>query len=118
LVPDEEKGYYPMQNWLKLTGAIQRHGAQPNIQLFHCGDATEPRFIDGLNPIGPMGYTREDGVGVEAMDEELMDMVANDFAEAAWHAKYCNFPMVMLHGAHGWLLAQFFSKLTNQRTDE
>ena len=118
LVPDEEMGYYPMQNWLKLTGAIQRHGAQPNIQLFHCGEATDPIFIDGKNPIGPMGYTRDDGVVVEAMDEDLMEMVANDFAEAAWYAKFCNFPMVMLHGAHGWLLAQFFSTLTNKRTDK
>ncbi|MDR2655399.1 MAG: NAD(P)/FAD-dependent oxidoreductase [Oscillospiraceae bacterium] len=118
LVPDEEKGWYPTQNWLKLTGAIQRHGAQPNIQLFHCGDATDPIFIDGKNPIGPMGYTREDGVVVEAMDEDMMEMVANDFAEAAWYAQFSNFPMVMLHGAHGWLLAQFFSKLTNQRKDK
>ena len=118
LVPDEENGWYPTKNWLKLTGAIQRHGAQPNIQLFHCGEATEPKFIDGLNPIGPMGYVRENGVVVEAMDEEMMEMVANDFAEAAWYAKFSNFPMVMLHGAHGWLLAQFFSKLTNRRTDK
>lgn len=118
LVPDLERGLYPTQAWLKLTGAIQRHGAQPNIQLFHCGDATYPQFIDGKNPIGPMAYTREDGVEVEAMDEDMMESVANDFAEAAWYAKYANFPMVMLHGAHGWLLAQFFSKLTNKRTDK
>jgi 2,4-dienoyl-CoA reductase-like NADH-dependent reductase (Old Yellow Enzyme family)/NADPH-dependent 2,4-dienoyl-CoA reductase/sulfur reductase-like enzyme len=118
LVPDKERGLYPTSSWLKLTGAIQRHGAQPNIQLFHCGEATFPQFIDGKNPIGPVGYTRDDGVVIEAMDEEMMEQVADDFAEAAWYAKYANFPMVMLHGAHGWLLAQFFSKLTNKRTDK
>jgi len=118
LVPDDENHWFPTMSWLKLTDAIRRHGAHPNIQLFHCGEATYPKWIDGLNPIGPMGYTREDGVTVEAMDEEMMEMVANDFAEAAWYAQYSNFPMVMLHGAHGWLLAQFFSKLTNKRKDK
>jgi 2,4-dienoyl-CoA reductase-like NADH-dependent reductase (Old Yellow Enzyme family)/thioredoxin reductase len=118
LVPDEERHLSPTPDWLKLTGAIQRHGAQPNIQLFHCGEATFPEFIDGLNPIGPMGYVRDDGVTIEAMDEDMMERVADDFAEAAWYAKFANFPMVMVHGAHGWLLAQFFSKLTNRRTDK
>ncbi|MGY3749403.1 oxidoreductase [Vagococcus acidifermentans] len=118
LVPDEERLIYPAQAWLKLTDSIIRHGAIPNIQLFHAGEATEPKWIHGQNPIGPTGYTRDDGVTVEEMDEEMMNTVADEFAEAAFQAKFANFPMVMLHGAHGWLLAQFFSKLTNKRTDK
>jgi 2,4-dienoyl-CoA reductase-like NADH-dependent reductase (Old Yellow Enzyme family)/thioredoxin reductase len=118
LVPDDERHLDPTPDWLKLTGAIQRHGAHPNIQLFHCGDATFPEFIDGKNPMGPMAYRREDGVDIDAMDEDMMEQVADDFATAAWYARFANFPMVMVHGAHGWLLAQFFSKLTNQRKDK
>lgn len=118
LVPDFEKHIYPTSGWLKLTDAIIRHGAIPSVQLFHAGASTEPMWINGLNPIGPTGYVKENGTVVEEMDEDMMNVVADEFAEAAWYAKYANFPMIQLHGAHGWLLAQFLSPLTNKRKDK
>ena len=118
LVPDENRLIYPAQAWLKLTDAILRHGAIPNIQLFHAGANTSPKWIGGKNPIGPDSFVNEFGAQVEAMDEDMMNEVADEFAEAAWWAKYANFPMVQLHGAHGWLLAQFLSPLTNHRKDK
>lgn len=54
----------------------------------------------------------------EDMTEEMMHLVAEDFANAALAAKNNGFGMVQVHGAHGWLLGQFQSGATNWRKDE
>ncbi|MBP1042253.1 FAD-dependent oxidoreductase [Vagococcus sp. BWB3-3] len=118
LVPDFERLIFPTQGWLKVTDGIKRHGAVPSIQLFHSGDTSEPVFIGGQAPIGPSGFTKENGTLVKEMTEEDMIRVAEEFAEAAWQAKYAGFEKVMIHGAHGWLLAQFLSSATNFRKDK
>ena len=102
----------------KITEAIWRHGAVPSIQLHHAGDVTDPELIGGKDPWGPNDWTRPDGVHVRALDEENMQMIADDFAEAALAAKNIGFGMAMVHGAHGWLLGQFQSGATNWRKDK
>ena len=67
--------------------------------------------------MGPMGYTREDGMKVYAMDEKMMSMVAEHFVTAAKFMKEAGFDGVMIHAGHGWLIHQFLSPLTNHRTD-
>ena len=52
------------------------------------------------------------------MTKEMMERVADNYAEASWNCKALGFDMVMLHGGHGWLLSQFLSPRTNRRTDE
>ncbi|GCF92203.1 NADH oxidase [Enterococcus florum] len=118
LVPDFERAIFPTSGWLKVTDAIKRHGAVPSIQIFHGGDTSEPIFTRGHQPIGPNGFTKENGTVVRQMNEEDMRRVADEFAETAWYAKYSGFQKIMIHGAHGWLLAQFLSPATNHRTDE
>lgn len=108
-----------MESLAVLTEAIKVHGAIASIQLNHSGNANHPSTIkDGKNPIGPTGFTRKDGVVVEEMDEEMMMEVAHNYANAVVAAKNFGFDMVMLHGGHGWLLAQFLSPLTNKRKDK
>lgn len=102
----------------KVAEAIARHGAVPSVQIHHAGDVTFPACIGGKNPIGPNSYVRKDGVQVDGMDEDMMHMVAEEFAEAALAAKNIGFGMVQVHGAHGWLLAQFMSGATNWRKDK
>jgi len=102
----------------KITEAIRRHGAVPSIQLHHAGDVTFPALIGGNDPWGPNDWTRPDGVHVRALDEENMRVIADDFANAALAAKNIGFGMVMIHGAHGWLLGQFQSGATNWRKDK
>jgi len=102
-----------------LTEAIKAHGAVASIQLNHVGAINHPSTIAGnLNPIGPSAFMRPDGVQVDGMSIEMMEHVAENFAETAWNCKAYGFDMVMLHGGHGWLLGQFVSPLTNHRTDE
>jgi len=104
--------------YTKEAAFIARHGAVPSVQLFHGGDTTSPEFINGLDPHGPCDYVREDGVHVRAFNKEEMDQVCKDYARAASLMKVCGFKMIMIHGGHGWLLAQFLSPTTNKRADE
>jgi 2,4-dienoyl-CoA reductase-like NADH-dependent reductase (Old Yellow Enzyme family)/thioredoxin reductase len=106
------------QRFVKLTNAIARHGAIPSIQIFHSGDLSSPQFIGGQDPIGPYGYTRDDGVNIREMDKEKIKKIVKEFEDTAAMLKFCGFQMIQIHGAHGWLLAQFLSHATNKRTDE
>ncbi|MDR2403003.1 MAG: FAD-dependent oxidoreductase [Spirochaetaceae bacterium] len=117
IVHDEVYGD-PGPQLSKITEALRRHGAVPSVQIHHAGDVTFPTLIGGDDPWGPNEYTREDGVHVQAMTEDMMFAVAGDFANAALAAKNIGFGMVMIHGAHGWLLGQFQSGATNWRQDK
>ena len=117
LISDPERGN-PGLKLAKITEAISRHGAVPSIQLGHAGNMTWPIFLGGQDPLGPCELTRPDGVHVREMDEDTMHIIAEDFAASAAAAKAAGFGMVMIHGAHGWLLGQFQSGATNWRKDK
>lgn len=106
------------QSFVKLANAISRHGAVPSIQIFHSGAQSNPAVIGGKNPVGPIGYTRPDGVVVEQMSKAVIQKTVQDFADTAGYLKHVGFGMIQIHGAHGWLLSQFLSGATNSRTDE
>jgi 2,4-dienoyl-CoA reductase-like NADH-dependent reductase (Old Yellow Enzyme family)/NADPH-dependent 2,4-dienoyl-CoA reductase/sulfur reductase-like enzyme len=101
----------------KVVDNIKDHGAKALIELCHCGESK--LFVPGLkNPIGPMGYVREDDVEVHAMDKAMMQSVCDNFVTSAFFMKAAGFDGVMIHAGHGWLLHQFLSLRTNSRTDE
>ena len=97
--------------------AIKVHGAVASIQLYHPGLYTVRHASTDPNPIGPMGFTRRDGVDVIAMDEEKIAETVEAYGNAAAFVKRAGFDMCQVHGGHGWLPSQFLSSLTNQRTD-
>ena len=107
----------PAFEFLKNAAAIiKAHGAVSMIELSHCGESK--LVLPGLkNPIGPMGYTREDSVQVLAMDESMMTSVCESFVTCARFMKVAGFDGAVLHAGHGWLLHQFLSPRTNRRTD-
>lgn len=115
----KDMSVFHMESILTLTEAIRAHGAVASIQLNHAGAMNHPDQIAGRNnPIGPSSYVRDDGIRVEGMSEQMMEDVADNWAETALNCKKLGFQMVNLHGAHGWLLNQFISPLTNRRDDE
>lgn len=104
-----------------LAENIEEQGAVPAIQIEHCG---RQKFL-GTQPIkapSAIPWPRLwDQYGVQAVTqvltiEEIQDIV-HAFGDAAWRAKTAGFKLVEIHGAHGYLLTNFFSPTTNHRTD-
>lgn len=94
---------------------IRQRGAKAEFELCHVGQYAKVK--PGDYAIGPIGFIREDGTEVRAMDETMMNEVADAFAKGALDAKEYGFDMVMLHFGHGWLPTQFLSPHFNKRTD-
>jgi 2,4-dienoyl-CoA reductase-like NADH-dependent reductase (Old Yellow Enzyme family) len=118
--------------WQRITSFVHRHGAaQPKIgaQLAHAGRKAStywpfsgqrgsvPESDGGWATVGP-SPTAFDGYAEPAgMSGEQIQGVIRDFAAAAVRAVDAGFDTLELHGAHGYLLHQFQSPLTNARTD-
>jgi len=97
---------------------VHNYGALASIELGHPGQGLQfPQGVKGRT-YGPIGYVREDGAEVAALKGGLMDMVCEQFARTAERVKHLGFDGVVIHSAHGCLLAQFLSARTNKRTDE
>lgn len=122
--------------YLEELSIIHQYGAKASVELHHAG------YFAGLMKshkptIGPttqkidldefQGYAgimpperKHKHLEVEAvgMDEAMMQKVIDDFVSSAVTAKEIGFDMIMLHFAHGWLIAQFMSPFFNHRKDE
>jgi 2,4-dienoyl-CoA reductase-like NADH-dependent reductase (Old Yellow Enzyme family)/thioredoxin reductase len=112
-----DAGEYELGRLGEFVIAIKAYGAVPSVQLNHHGQQVRPDRNDGRSPIGPMGFIREDGVKVLAMDEDMIEEAIEAYANAALFCKHAGFDMIQVHGAHGWLIAQFLSPYNNRRTD-
>ena len=106
---------------------IKRHGAVALIELSHPG-ALKPAVPGTPNAWGPVAVNHREQRGdqreemrnlsvVEAMDEDKMESVYADFAQAAWYVKCAGFDGVVIHAGHGFLIHQFLSARMNTRTD-
>lgn len=109
----------------RLADAIHRYGALASIELCHGGGQTIPSLIGGRNPVAPSVMASKlhetlagRPIQVQVMDLAMIDQVVENYATAALRAKKAGFDMILLHGGHGWLLAQFTSPRTNKRDDE
>jgi 2,4-dienoyl-CoA reductase-like NADH-dependent reductase (Old Yellow Enzyme family)/thioredoxin reductase len=101
----------------EIAMGIKNHGAAASLELAHRGFYGAKFDESYADPIGPMAFVRADGVHVRAMDEDMIEEVMEEFAEAAHTLKLCGYDAALIHGAHGWLPAQFFSKKFNKRND-
>ena len=101
----------------KIARSIKDGGAVPALQLNHAGRYSKQK-ITGLEPVAPSAipsrYTKE--VPRELTEDEIEEIIAA-FAAAALRAKRAGFEAVELLGATGYLISQFLSPLTNQRSD-
>ena len=104
-----------------LAENIEEQGAVPAIQIEHCGRqkflGTQPICAPSAIPWPKMW----DQYGIQAVPhvltiEEIQDIV-HAFGDSALRAKRAGFKLVEIHGAHGYLLTNFFSPTTNHRTD-
>lgn len=102
----------------KMTGAVHDAGGRIAIQLVHAGGQTDSGAA-GRRPLAPSAVEAEQfpEVPEELSAAEIQAIVAA-FGDAARRARDWGFDAVQLHGAHGYLINQFLSPLTNRRTDE
>lgn len=119
--------------WQRITTFVHRHGAagaKIGVQLAHAGRKASTWWPfsgrhgsvaasdGGWGTVGPSAVAY-DGYEVPAeMTAGQIRAVISDFAAAARRAVDAGFDTVEIHGAHGYLLHQFQSPLTNLRTDE
>jgi 2,4-dienoyl-CoA reductase-like NADH-dependent reductase (Old Yellow Enzyme family)/thioredoxin reductase len=111
---------------MRCAEEIHRYDCLASYELSHGGITCDPAFIGGRRPLGPsevpvtIGFQTDHQVETmsEALTEEMMIEIADSYASAAARVKKAGFDMVMVHGAHGWLIGQFFSPNINHRTDE
>lgn len=113
-----------------LAKSMQKHGAKCAVQIQHPGrQAAYPRkgqisCSDMVSDLpGSAGheviYAGDKAHGKIAREmtvEEVYDLIEK-FAEAAWRVQQAGFDAVELHGAHGYMIAQFMSPYTNKRND-
>jgi 2,4-dienoyl-CoA reductase-like NADH-dependent reductase (Old Yellow Enzyme family) len=96
----------------KLASEVHALSTPVVVQITHAGGVANSKVI-GDNPVGPSetGKTR-------ALSESEIEGLVEEFAVAAERAVKAGFDGVELHGAHGFLLNQFFSPLLNKRVDK
>lgn len=109
---------YHVSEMEKLTDAIHLHDCKVICQIHHGGATSNPAFT-GRQNIAPSAVPIADGRPVpREMTLEDIRRVQGKFVDAAVRCAKAGFDGVELHGAHGYLIAQFFSKYYNRRTDE
>jgi 2,4-dienoyl-CoA reductase (NADPH2) len=102
----------------RLAEVIKENGARAAIQLNHAGRYNYAFFIEGKQPIAPSPIasrlTRETPREMTAAD---IEGVIDSFAQAAARSKKAGFDAVEILSGTGYLISEFLSPLTNQRTD-
>ena len=98
----------------RLATAIKSHGSIANAQLHHAG-MRSPEEIIGQAPVSA---SDDEETGARALTTEEVHKLRDDFIAAAVRCDRAGFDGVELHGAHGYILCQFFAEETNSRTDE
>lgn len=116
--------------WVPIVKFLKEHGSVPGIQLAHAGrkaatdlpwkggkplsdeDGGWPVVGPSAVPFSPAHRTPK------ALSREEIDAVVEDFRASTRLAQQAGFQVVELHLAHGYLLHQFLSPLSNQREDE
>ncbi|MBD9484970.1 NADH:flavin oxidoreductase [Pseudomonas sp. PDM14] len=109
-----------LAGWKEVVDAVHAEGGKIVPQLWHVGNVrklgTEP---DASVPgYGPSEKIKEGNVVVHGMTKADIDEVIAAFAQAARDAQAIGMDGVEIHGAHGYLVDQFFWEGSNQRTDE
>ena len=108
-----------LDGWAKVVEAVHAKGGKIAPQIWHTGAAFgnnpdyRPTPMDSPSGIGVNGGT----VGAPMSEADIADAIAA-FGRAAGDAKRIGFDAIELHGAHGYLIDEFFWDGTNKRSDK
>lgn len=116
--------------WVPIVQAIHDRGAHAGIQLAHAGrkastwwpwaseQGSVPASEGGWTTTAPSALAYDGFTEPIALDTAGIDRVVDAFAASARRALDAGFDVLEIHGAHGYLVHQFLSPLSNQREDE
>jgi 2,4-dienoyl-CoA reductase-like NADH-dependent reductase (Old Yellow Enzyme family) len=120
-----------MEPLARIVRFIQRNGAVPGTQLAHAGRkaSTSAPWLGGGTVEAANGGWRPiyapsaipfspSSLQPEALDQDGITRIVGSFGDAARRAYACGFKVIELHAAHGYLLNEFLSPLSNRRIDE
>ncbi|NEW05764.1 NADH:flavin oxidoreductase [Paenibacillus sp. SYP-B3998] len=112
-------GEEALNGWANVVSGVHEAGGKIIPQLWHVGTS---RAIGSLPnpealPVGPSGLDLSGNKVSEPLTEQEIVLLIEAYAQAAADAKRIGFDGIELHGAHGYLIDQFFWEKTNQRTD-
>ncbi len=121
-----EKHFEPLE---RIARFVDGQGARPGIQLAHAGrkastyrpgvgSGAVPEELGGWRPVAPSAIAFSDSFPMPAeMTVGQIHAVHRGFALAAERAFAAGFRAIELHGAHGYLIYEFLSPLSNRRVD-
>ncbi|MBO9664075.1 NADH:flavin oxidoreductase/NADH oxidase [Dokdonella sp.] len=116
--------------WARIVDFVRGQGAVAGVQLAHAGRKASTDLpwrggkpVDaahgGWTPVAPSALAFADGHAVpQALDRAGVAKVVDDFRAATLRAKAAGFGVVEIHAAHGYLLHEFLSPLSNRREDD
>jgi 2,4-dienoyl-CoA reductase-like NADH-dependent reductase (Old Yellow Enzyme family) len=101
----------------EITGAAHRYGAKIAVQLVHGGRMTAIS-LSGVQPVAPSAIAAAGCDVPRDITIPEIKAIEKEFVETVVRAKQAGFDGVEIHGAHGYIIDQFISPLSNRRTDE
>ncbi|WP_225206332.1 NADH:flavin oxidoreductase [Novosphingobium huizhouense] len=97
----------------RLADGIRANGAVSSVQLHHAGSRSDKKVV--ANPVSAWD---NEAAGARGLTTDEVERLRDDFVAAAVRAEKAGFDGVEVHGAHGYILAEFLSPEINLRTDK
>ena len=112
-------GEAALAGWQQVIDGVHAAGGKMGPQLWHVGSVASPMttWVQDAGIESPSGLAAPDSPRGEAMSDEAIADTISAFARAAADAKRLGFDTFEIHGAHGYLIDQFFWSGTNLRQD-
>ena len=123
-IDEDGRGFYTPGLWkdeqipshAHVTARVHQEGGKIFAQLYHCGRQSSAVSKTCVAPSAiPCPVV---GIMPRALETYEVKQIVKQFGQAAFRAKQAGFDGVEIHGAHGYLVAQFLSASANKRTDE
>jgi 2,4-dienoyl-CoA reductase-like NADH-dependent reductase (Old Yellow Enzyme family) len=126
-IDDPGAGFYPdvphfygeesLAGWRRVAESVHAAGGKIFPQLWHCGLSAPAGVKLGPGAVGPSGLVKPGEQVTAPMTQQQIDDVIRAYGDGAAAAEQLGFDGIEIHGAHGYLIDQFFWQGTNQRTD-
>jgi len=122
-----------VEGWRRITDAVHEAGGRIAAQLWHVGRVSHESFHDGRLPLSASAGPYRNRTTVKGPDggplrvncpipraatHDDINRTLDDYRRATINARDAGFDLVEIHGAHGYLLHQFLSSVSNLRDDE